>query len=699
MSLNWFNKSFRKVHLIYSAPDWASIMDERWNAKKLVRRLKKAAVDCVEFHTKDHYGIAYYDTKLGKKFHRDLLKEFVEEAHLAGIKTLVYYSVFFDLDVWKRNPSWRCVDIEGRDESKIILDPQQQVAKSVCINSPYRYFVLGQLEEISKNYEIDGFWLDIFRFNPLMPGARIPGQPNYFGACFCKYCQEKFEKTYARKLPTVEPTLREKVALLEFYGRSIVGFLKECILTIKKYKPEALVGINNNASVKEYRIRSHQQGIINLIDYNSIECHGPDFQGQSRVAKFMRGQDKPFEVLTPGISLPGWIYWIAKPLELLKIETAIVTSNGGSLTVGMNLHPNGEENRDQFSNISKLFNWLKEREPFLVETESVSDIAVLWTEDTLFREKSMRGLHAALVENHSQFDIINDMERLRNYELIILPDKIVLNKEAAAKIKKYIKDGGKIIAMGEASLINGNGSLNKNYRLSEVFGINFFQLSPLENCYVSLEGPLSKNIPSLIGFTTNAIENKLTTGKNIASIIYPFDNVSVEKTILWARYLPPMVESPYPMIVENYYGEGRCVYVATCLGENLEDMRIIGHGQKMEDPYPKQLLFNIINEMVPNPLIKTNAPKGVEVVLNKKKEKYIVNLINTYPGMIAGKCDLGKEAVRLQNIHIQANLEKMGEIKNVRVFPSNKQLTYEIEDEWLKIDVPIIGTHIMLLLE
>ena len=46
----------------------------------------------------------------------------------------------------------------------------------------------GQIEELSTNYDVDGFWLDVMQFpdaDPTDPKHRHQG-------CFCKWCREKY---------------------------------------------------------------------------------------------------------------------------------------------------------------------------------------------------------------------------------------------------------------------------------------------------------------------------------------------------------------------------------------------------------------------------------------------------------------------------------------------------------------------------
>jgi len=696
---NWFGKSFRKVHYMYDALEWVPGRAKDWNAREVIERLKNAAVDTVEFYTKSLLGIVYYKSEAGKFVGKDLLKEFIEEAHKADIKVIAHFGIVYDYETWKNNPTWRCRNVQGEDdwlpEKDIVQDAylQYHVRKPLCLNSPFQNYVARELETISRNYEIDGFWLDIFNS---LPYLNTP-----FAPCYCSYCQEKYQKRYGEPMPKDLDSMTNKIKIGKFYDDLRFKLLKKYVNVIKKYRPEALVGLNNEGwshTGPERPLGFRHKDIVQLVDYQTLESYGPDFLEQSRKARYMRGEgENPFEVLTPGCTLPGYGGWIAKPLELLKIEAAVVASNGGSITVGITPNPLGKDYEDQLDNIGATFRWLKERESFLVHTESVSDIALLWTQHTIAREDAIKGFHAVLVENHFQFDIRDDFDRLERYRLVILPDRICLNQEETEKIKEYVKNGGNLIGAGVATLVDENYNLRDNFSLSEVFGCNFVQLAPYENCYTKVNNKnIAQNLPSIIGFASQAVEVELTNGNALSFLTYPIDNVHRERYVPWAMFNPPYQDTSLPFLVKNSYGNGNSVYIATYIGEDIEKVRQM---KSQVDPWPKVLLSNIVNYLLPEPLIITNAPRGIEIVLNRKDKKYIINLINTYPGIDGGKCDIGEKRVRLQGINLDINLEKIGNKKNVYLYPSKESVKFRTDNKWLRMDIPTLEIHQMIVLE
>jgi hypothetical protein len=59
--------NFRGEHTILVAPEWYNEAGAKFNAAEYVESLAASNVTAIEFYVKDHHGIAYYATKLGKR--------------------------------------------------------------------------------------------------------------------------------------------------------------------------------------------------------------------------------------------------------------------------------------------------------------------------------------------------------------------------------------------------------------------------------------------------------------------------------------------------------------------------------------------------------------------------------------------------------------------------------------------------------
>lgn len=699
--MTWFGNDLRKVHWTFDAPPWVVESGKYWDASDQATRFAEAAVGAVELYCKDHHGLAYFDTELGRTFGKDLLGDFLPEAHARGMKVIAYYSCAFDVDVWQRFPEWRCLTADGKPAQ---LPNSQFVqfypGKYVCLNSPYRQMVLGQLRELATNYEIDGYWLDIFHWVQdfeLDPYGECWDSMYALEWCYCGYCRRKFERRTGKQMPPPSAGRQERLELSAFFNECRTELLRECLAEIRPCRPEAAVGINNYISVRYLFPEGSHAPIQEMLDYSSIESYGPDFSWQSRVSRFQRGLGKPFEVISSGVTLPGWCGWTAKSSELLKIEAAVMAAHGGSTTVGVTPHPDGRLIGGQIEHIGEAFRWLRDREPWFLGTESVSDVALLWTDETLEREAALRGLHTTLLDAHCQFDITNRLDRLDRYRLVVLPDRTTVTSIQADLLREYVRRGGRLLAFGQASLLDEWGRTTGRFALGDVFGVDHVGQGTIDHFFATVDGSdLGAGLPPDLTFLSPAQHVALTTGQADIFVRYPQAEVTEETSILWHPTNPPLYQTSWPLIVENSYGDGRCVYVAGMVGEDI--YRPLMYRRDM-DPWLKLLATDLVRRLLPEPVLSTNAPQGVEVVLNRRGNEYVLHLINTYPGLESGRFLPEQGTMQLGGLKVWLNGNVLGKVQSAQVVPDGEPAKLIQEDGWHALDLPPLEDHLAFAIE
>ena len=80
-------------------------------------------------------------------------------------------------------------------------------------------------------------------------------------------------------------------------------------------------------------------------------------------------------------------------------------------------------------------------------------------------------------EEHLPITLITDMdlnaERLKPYKVLILPNAAALSDDQVKTIRKYVNNGGGLVASCETSLFNELGQMRSNFALSDVFGVDY----------------------------------------------------------------------------------------------------------------------------------------------------------------------------------------------------------------------------------
>ncbi len=185
----------------------------------------------------DHWGYAFYPSGVGVR-HPNLKLDFfgseVTEARRLGMSVICYYSLQFNNQIVLSHPTWGWVDEKGE---------QQRFGRwyEPCLDTPYRSYVLGMIDEILSRYEVDELFLDAF-------GAQV-GTYQAQGTspfCYCRYTEEAWQKDhpgdpYREGFKNREGWERRYAWLQK---RSMVDMLEEIIATARKHRPDLLISLN-----------------------------------------------------------------------------------------------------------------------------------------------------------------------------------------------------------------------------------------------------------------------------------------------------------------------------------------------------------------------------------------------------------------------------------------------------------------------
>ena len=310
---------------------------------------------------------------------------------------------------------------------------------------------------------------------------------------------------------------------------------------------------------------------------------------------------------------------IKHPNEI-KYEAATIIANGGLLSIGDQMPPNGKLIDGVYESIKECNTFVREREEFCIEATPVKSIAVLAKEDfpyssvdvnfffTQNKLPNLQGATKILVKSHQQFDLVDEWMDIDKYKVLFIPELMELNDLIIEKIKNFVKDGGILIASHLSSL------KANNFALADVLGVDFLNMSPYSFSYAKLNNKLKKGIPD-INFVCYDTLTNVRPGKGtevLGNIINPL----IERN--GARYFshcqaPEGVLTDYPIATLHNYGKGKAVYIS---------IPIFSLYFK-EDYYIYRLFIqNILNMVYTDNVIKeVNGPLNLEINLMEQKRK------------------------------------------------------------------------------
>ncbi len=427
--------NFRQVNLDFHTSEMIENIGEKFNKEQFQAALKKGCVNSVTLFAKCHHGWSYHPTKTNEMhphLNFDLLGEQIQAAHEIGVKTPVYISAGLDEKTARSHREWL---VRNKDESTMwAKDFTEAGYHKLCMASPYLDCLTEQIEEVCENYDADGIFLDIVGVQP----------------CYCQSCIA--ERTAMGMDPYDEKAVLEHAEMV--YKR----YAEKTRKAVDKYK-KGLPLFHNGGHIR--------QGRRDLAYYNthleieSLPTGGWGYDHFPFSARYCQGLGIEYLGMTGKFHSSWGEFGGFKHPNALRYEVSLAAANGAKCSIGDQLAPNGEMDMVTYDLIGRAYAELKEKEAWLDNVASVSDIAViapeaysraLSTGQMTQVDDSGSGVSRILLEGKYLFDVADFETELDKYKVVILPDVIRADEKFALKLKQFCKNGGKILATGKSAL-------------------------------------------------------------------------------------------------------------------------------------------------------------------------------------------------------------------------------------------------------
>ena len=100
-------------------------------------------------------------------------------------------------------------------------------------------------------------------------------------------------------------------------------------------------------------------------------------------------------------------------------------------------------------------------------------------------------MYHALIEARMPFEMLHDrtLDTAGRFKLLLLPNIAALSDEQCAQIRRFVENGGSVLATYETSLYDENGSAAPDFGLADVFGVSWRKTldGPIPNSYLRVE--------------------------------------------------------------------------------------------------------------------------------------------------------------------------------------------------------------------
>jgi len=665
-----------------------AIPEVRLNVADYFAAAAAAGMQTITFMTKDAFGNSYFDTTIGHKNAKldgDLLAEAVDEARKHNIAIIAYYNVGLNSHVAAANPDYRQ---RAADQTPIL--EAFGFYDLLCMNSPYRDYVYGQLREIAERYEVAGFFFDITYV--------------WKNCCYCEYCRAAYRHRFGYEAVAAPVPGTKEMAHWQSFQRDIrFRFLRDAADGLKAINPDFLIGWNHAGDPQFGQVEADR-----YADYFTSEFHPPHYMYGSLLARWKRSFGKPFELMMPS-EMGSWGEWTVAPPETLRTTAAIAVANGGSISFGHVSYPSGALKGSVPEPVMEAIryanDWVHSLAPWLLNAVSEPNVAVLFgignkrmleaSELPHNLDATLQGIHRILSEGHIHFDFLDEdglAAHIDRYEMVILPDQAYVSAELQAIIRDYVYRGGKLLASGRTSLYQANGERSDNFGLSDVFGAAFLDMWLYGVSYLhSLDAQLAGNVPNmpLLLKTSElpALKVAPTTGKTRAGLMEPAVETRVHRHV-YHQHAHPAAETPHPSVVVNTFNKGSCMYIPLPLEAGYWDSG---------SPWLRNVYVNGVRVLNPEPGIDVHAPLSVEVSVMRQpgESRLIIHLVNVREETAAGS------KVFIEEVHPagEVGISLRRDARSVRLIPEGTEVPFSKSSGRISFTVPSFQLHTAVVIE
>ena len=651
---------FRQVHLDFHTSEHIEDIGKKFDKKQFQTALKEGHINSITLFSKCHHGWAYHPSKANEihpHLDFDLLGAQIQAAHEIGVKTPIYLSAGLDEKMTHRHPEWLVRNLdESTTWAKDFTEPGYH---KMCMSSPYLDYLVKQIEEVCKNYDADGIFLDIAGVQP----------------CYCQNCIAEREELGLN--PYDENDVLKHAEMV--YKR----YAEKTRAAVDKYKPN-LPLFHNGGHIR--------QGRRDLVNYNthleleSLPTGGWGYDHFPFSARYCQGLGVDYLGMTGKFHGSWGEFGGFKHPNALRFEVALAAANGAKCSVGDQLSPSGEMDMVTYDLIGSAYSELEEKEEWLDNVESVADIAIispeayvgdLSTGQMTKVDDSGSGVCRIMLEGKYLFDVIDFESDLSKYKVIILPDVIRADIDFAKRLREFCDCGGKVLATGKSALYENSNEFCLN------LGAEWIKENPYKPDYFR---PLEK------------IKDMGDTGY----IMYG----NGEKIRCIGNELG-IRENPYfnrtrAHFCSHQHTPNSCEYGGAGMTEGKDGIYIAwnifaDYAQSGELHLKQMAIFALDRLLDSAKTLKTNLPAQGIVTLMKQSDRLICHLLYASPVKRGNGIEVIEDIVPIYNVELAIKTDK--KINKVYLAPQKEDIDFTYDNGYISVKLAKIECHQMVVFE
>jgi hypothetical protein len=626
---------------------------ESMTGSDIIKKAQIAGAEYVIIFSKDT-EFAYYHSKLRPSpqslNNRDILLEVCDAAKGTDIKVLAYMVCQYDSYAMRNHPDWEMVGQDGRKLGR------------VCLRNPgFIEHNKSVIDELCA-YDIVGIHVDMLDMG---------FSPPY--GCWCNYCKSVFKEKYGYDMPDLDfddPKWENGQEFRYDFSRPLIEGLTE---HLKNNYQGISIDFNYHGgppfshSVGERPFQHAQYG--DFITAESLPW-AFGYHNVSATAHLLKAAcPNSHAQLVGSRSIYNYHEYTLRPEKDFLFEAMTILALGCSYTVVDKAGYDGWFDPLFYERIAPVFAEIKEKAKYCLGFNNTAVTAIYFsnrTRDYFFRDNyvefnnGVNGAGRMLAQLHIPYTFIFDenlsLGTLANIKVLILPNTALIIPEEAAILREYVKNGGRLLALGPIGICDKQGRLTETCLLEDVFGAKFDGVcNNSDDTFVGLPDNTPDGQEDLIeGLRSEwflhvkgkAYGFKKTTASTFGDIMVGFrpgQSKELEKirSDIWDQIMSAG-EKVAPAIFINQFFEGQAIMLPCMLSSAY-----IG---TLRSPEQRKLFSNILRRLLPCQSVSAiTLPLDTEMMINRDPVNgdILVHLV-TFNGIMAvpdGSFFEGKKAL------------------------------------------------------
>jgi hypothetical protein len=654
---------FRQIHLDFHTSGAIAEVGADFDPEQFADTLARAHVNSVNCFARCWHGWMYYDSKRFPDdvhpglVNRNILAEQIEACHARGIAAPIYVAAQVASVTAERHPEWMQMTPEGRLGGRGPFEPGFKAP--LCLNTPYADYLKEHIIELFDVLPaVDGFWFDAV------------GPQN----CCCRVCRAEMER---RGLDPSDKSARR------LFGLEVNDtFQREMSALVRERNPEALLFYNAGHIGPRHRPAADD---FTHFEIESLPSGGWGYLHFPSVARYVRTFGKQIVGMTGKFHTSWGDFHSFKNRAALEFECFHMLAVGAKCSIGDQLHPRGHICPHTYELIGSVYAQIEQKEPWCARAVPLSEIAVLTPEELLpetFEDNlppPVMGAVRMLQELGMQFDIIDGVDGVKGYKVLIIPDGRRIDAELAAQVDEFVQTGGAVICTGTGGL-TPEGT---DFAL-ECLGIDYQGPADYSPEFIVPASVLADGLNEteyvmyLAGTKVQAREGT----EVVCQAMRPYFN-RTWRHFCSHRHAPSAGEAVYPAVTRR----GNCIYFSHPLFSQYHDNAAL---------WCKKLVKNALMEVLPQPLLAHDGPSSLLATVTEQADerRYVVHLLHYIPERRGTAFDVIEDAIPLHNVTVRLKLDR--DIANVALVPRQETLEFTQANGIVTVRAEGVDGHQML---